>query len=209
MPLCLSTFWKRTQLGIATLTGSYLYSRAETYSSILSCILGFLMREQTHAYVFPSITELACFPWCLWKSIYFYLVCLIVLPACMYVHRVSIGGFGDQRGHQILWNWNYKWLQANIWAPGTELRTSEREASALKTWATSLAFSMMLLILLLWFVLLESWLWTFWKGSPLKMIFCVPGALCIWMSTSFSWLKNFLLLFHWTDSYVHCYLCSF
>ena len=40
-----------------------------------------------------------------------------------------------RRGHQIPWNWNYRWLWATMWVLGIKPGGSGRAASALNHWA--------------------------------------------------------------------------
>lgn len=46
-----------------------------------------------------------------------------------------------RRGHQISWNWSYRWLGAIMWATGIKLGSSGRTASAAIHWALSQATS--------------------------------------------------------------------
>lgn len=54
-----------------------------------------------------------------------------VLPPFVSAHLVCAVPEEARRGHQFLWNWDYRQLLADMWVLGTESMSSERVASAL------------------------------------------------------------------------------
>jgi hypothetical protein len=64
---------------------------------------------------------------CVWV----FAVVYICLP------RVGLMSYKSRRGHQIAWNWNYRWLWVTLWVLGMKLRSSRTTVSSLNCWAVS------------------------------------------------------------------------
>lgn len=56
-------------------------------------------------------------------------MCMGILPVCISVHCIHTVAIVVRRGHQIAWNWNYKWLQATMWILEIELESPARGAA--------------------------------------------------------------------------------
>lgn len=67
-------------------------------------------------------------------EIIFIYVCLHV-STCIFMQVPK----ENRRGHFTSWSWRLKWLWTTWWGSGTKLRSSERLASVVNCWATSLA----------------------------------------------------------------------
>jgi hypothetical protein len=64
------------------------------------------------------------------------LIHMNILPACVCLMPREIRG-----GHQMPWNWSYRWLWAATWVLGTEPKSSAAVASEVNHWAISPALT--------------------------------------------------------------------
>lgn len=51
---------------------------------------------------------------------FFYSMCIIVLVSCLSMHYICAVPIESRRGHQIPWEWSYRWLLATMWMLRTE-----------------------------------------------------------------------------------------
>lgn len=59
--------------------------------------------------------------------------------ASMSVYCVHAVPLEPRRGHQMSWNWTYRWWSASFWVLRMEPGSSVRTANAVNPWAISLA----------------------------------------------------------------------
>jgi hypothetical protein len=72
------------------------------------------------------------------------------LPTCMSMYHLNAVSMEGRRCYQIPWSWDYRWVLANNWVPGTETGSSIWIASALNCWVTSLPPFLFVFILVFW-----------------------------------------------------------
>lgn len=68
--------------------------------------------------------------------VYFYFMCVSVLPVCMLVHYVHAVPSEVRIWDRTSGNWSWRWLWGNMWVLGTEPMSSGRTARSLNCWAT-------------------------------------------------------------------------
>ncbi|CAO2597816.1 hypothetical protein LEMLEM_LOCUS9161 [Lemmus lemmus] len=67
----------------------------------------------------------ACLPDCTMFYVY------RCLPVCLTVYHVFAVPMESRGGHQVPWNWSYRWWQTAMWVLGLLPASSGRAASAL------------------------------------------------------------------------------